>query len=134
MRERGIRRVVCLDIDEDRELQEAYEKGFGKANVLLRPVEDGTLPTRDALRDVIDFLTESDRVGSPAVVHCAAGIGRTGVVMAAWLVSRGMPLNDATEAVESSGALRNPYEVVDWRRATQEEVNALIQSVALADR
>jgi protein-tyrosine phosphatase len=45
------------------------------------------------------------------VVHCSGGIGRTGHVLAAWLVAgRGFSRHSAITAVKRRG--RNPYEAV----------------------
>jgi protein-tyrosine phosphatase len=54
-------------------------------------------------------LVEADQQGEKVVVHCGGGVGRTGHVLAAWLVhSRGFSNQAAITAVKQAG--RNPYE------------------------
>jgi protein-tyrosine phosphatase len=59
------------------------------------------------------------------VVHCSGGSGRTGHVLAAWLVRyRGLEAGTALSEVRSTG--RNPQEAVDAGLATLAELNRLL--------
>lgn len=66
------------------------------------------------------------------MVHCYGGIGRTGHVLAAWLVAqRGFSNKTAIETVRETG--RNPYEAVLYATAKGQnpkkvmaELNALL--------
>ena len=51
-------------------------------------VEDFGAPAIEELDDAINFIDHQISMGKPAMVHCAAGKGRTGAVLAAYLVKK----------------------------------------------
>jgi protein-tyrosine phosphatase len=135
MRQRGIERVCCL-LDAPQlgyypgDLLELYRQAFGALNICHAPVADFTLCPADLLGGVIlPFLVESVRLEKKVVVHCSGGIGRTGHVLAAWLVhGRGFEAQAALEAVRFvDGALRNPGEAVEGDRVKQAALLALLE-------
>lgn len=117
MQAQGIRRVLCLlpmsQLAAYNDLLENYRQMFGAYNVLWAPIEDFHLAGEAQLiEQILPFLIEAERRQEKTVVHCSAGRGRTGHVLAAWLVSRwGMANAEAIAAVKKQG--RNPYESGD---------------------
>ncbi|GAB4423999.1 MAG: hypothetical protein OHK0015_02250 [Chloroflexi bacterium OHK40] len=117
MQRAGMRRVVCLLPPEQLagydHLLDAYREAFGDDAVCWAPIDDFRLADPATLTGVIlPFLFNADERKEQTVVHCAAGIGRTGQVLAAWLVSaRGLSNAEAIAAVRRSG--RNPHESGD---------------------
>ncbi len=131
MREKGIKRVVCLLSQAQLEgyespLLESYIRFFGPENVLWNPVEDFHMITGADMRDrIMPFLKSSDGMNMPVVVHCYAGLGRTGIVLASWLSqARGLSPSEALVEVMEHG--RKPMEVVEAGRAGLAELLALV--------
>ena len=135
MRSQGVTRVCCL-LDAGQlagfpvDLEAAYKRLFGTTRVLMEPIVDHHLCSPQALREnILPFLRTADTGGERAVIHCWGGNGRTGHVLAAWLVSaRGLSPMDAIEAVEATGRL--PQEAVLAGNATLDELIELLASCA----
>ena len=132
MRSRGVTRVCCLLDDEYLagfavDLETEYKKLFGAGNVLMEPTADHHLCSPQALRNILRFLRAADTRSERTVIHCWGGNGRTGHVLAAWLVAaRGLSPIEAVEAVEAAGRL--PREAVDAGNATLDELLELLAS------
>jgi hypothetical protein len=133
MRAQGVTRVCCL-LDAGQlagfpvDLEAEYKRLFGATCVLMEPVADHHLCSRQALRgNILPFLSTADTGGERAVIHCWGGNGRTGHVLAAWLVAaRGLSPLEAIEAVEATGRL--PREAVLAGNATLDELIELLAS------
>ncbi|MBD2680866.1 MULTISPECIES: dual specificity protein phosphatase family protein [Nostoc] len=114
MKRQGIERVCCLLPDKQlasySDLLGRYKQEFGTQRVCWAPIADFNLADLETLtQKIIPFLIEADKQNQKVVVHCFGGIGRTGHVLAAWLVSvRGLSNKAAIKAVKKTG--RNPYE------------------------
>ena len=117
MLERGVRRVVCLLSDERvvryDDLLDAYRRHFSA--VTHAAIDDHGLPSEEVLERALAALAEAEAAGERIVAHCAAGMGRTGLISAAWLCRRyGLAIDDAiAEVCESAlhvGANRDPLE------------------------
>src|SRR5262245_40992424 len=59
------------------------------------PVDDFHAPTTMQMLEALAFLDESRSVGTPTAVHCLAGQGRTGTVLAAYLIRGGLTAGQA---------------------------------------
>jgi protein-tyrosine phosphatase len=134
MAQAGIERVCCLlserQVRQFDRLLDRYRTQFGPDRVLYAPITDHELANAETLTEsVLPFFRTADERGEPVVAHCLAGIGRTGQVLAAWLVSaRGYEPNEAVTAVRQSG--RDPTDAVKSGNATREELDSLLGSVA----
>jgi protein-tyrosine phosphatase len=133
MRAKGITRVCCL-LDAGQlagfsvNLEAEYKRLFGGTCVLMEPIADHHLCSPQALREnILPFLRTADSGSERAVIHCWGGNGRTGHVLAAWLVgARGLSPVEAITAVEASGRL--PQEAVLAGNATLDELIGLLAS------
>ena len=130
MRARGIERVCCLLTERQLRrydgLLDRYRAAFGDDRVCHAPVEDHTLASPGTVTDgILPFLDEADAASEPVVTHCLAGIGRTGHVLAAWLVGgRGFDPDQAVRAVSESG--RDPREAIAAGTAAETDLDALL--------
>jgi atypical dual specificity phosphatase len=112
LREQGVQ--VLVSLTEDRPRRDWTDD----AGLLVfhEPLEDMEPPTQDQLDRCVSAITRAVHAGMGVAVHCGAGLGRTGVVLAAYLVSKGMT---ATMAIARVRKLR-PHSV-----ETEEQAEAV---------
>jgi protein-tyrosine phosphatase len=116
MQDRDIKRVCCLlsksQLARYPNLLEVYQQAFGQERVCWSPIADFHLVDPEILvRQILPFLAIADLLDEKVVVHCSGGIGRTGHILAAWLVAaREFSPKAAIAAVMQTG--RNPYEAI----------------------
>ena len=131
VKDQGIKRVCCLLSQSQlkyyrEDLLATYIQAFGKENICWAPVADYHLSDIHMLKGkILRFLSVSDDRQERVVVHCSGGIGRTGHVLAAWLVHRrNFEIKDALAEVMRMG--RNPFEAVESGTVTQQQLYELI--------
>jgi atypical dual specificity phosphatase len=109
LRERGI--AALLTLTEEPLPTEAIERA-GMVGLHL-PVPDFDAPSPDQLRAALAFIDRHQADGGAVAVHCMAGQGRTGTVLAAHLIRGGRGADEAIVAVRAvcPGAIESKPQV-----------------------
>lgn len=94
LRAQGIGAIVSLTEYFPADLR--GEPGF---MTLHLPIEDMTAPDTDQMERFVRFVDRMLARGTAVGVHCRAGLGRTGTMIACYLVTRDMTAEQAIEHV-----------------------------------
>ena len=128
--ERGIKCLVRLaDIDEALVSSEQVEKVDLKD--FHEPVSDYCSPSQAQIDRVIRFIEDRLSSGESVAVSCRAGVGRTGVILACYLIHIGLDAAAALSKVRENrlGAVKLPQqENAVWRyekRVLQNKISSL---------
>lgn len=91
LRKQGIEVLISLTFEPPRRLW-AEEAGL---LVFHEPLEDMEPPTQDQLDRTVSAITKALGQNMAVAVHCGAGLGRTGSVLAAYMVTQGLTASAA---------------------------------------
>lgn len=97
LRERGIAAILSLT---ETPLADGALERHGLAGLHL-PVDDFHAPSPEQLARALAFIDAHRAHGRPVAVHCLAGQGRTGTVLAAYLIRGGLDAEAAIAAVRA---------------------------------
>jgi atypical dual specificity phosphatase len=107
--ERGVSLLVNL---HERGHSPAQMQRFGLTELHL-PVRDFTAPSLEQLERGVQALVTTVDAGERVAVHCGAGLGRTGTLLACYLVQRGMAADEAIDDIRRlrPGSVETPEQV-----------------------
>ncbi len=98
---KGIKVVISLVRPEEydeRVIERVRELGLEH---YFFPIENFSAPPIELLAQIVDLINQKVEEGKKVLVHCLAGCGRTGTVLAAYFVSKGMQPDEAIEHLRS---------------------------------
>lgn len=77
---------------------------FGSLGIDLLhvPIDDMTAPNREQAEQVKAFIDTMQAQGNPVYLHCHAGIGRTGTMLHAYYLFKGLSLDEAKEKISQT--------------------------------
>ena len=109
----GVKSIVTI---REESLDESWIKDVNYLHILSN---DMGVPEFDDLVNAVDFIHSRITNNEPVLVHCLAGMGRTGVILACYLVKyQKMSASEATEKVreERPGSIQSyPQEEIIFR-------------------
>ena len=111
--DQGVKSIVTI---REETLDESWVKDVNYLHILSN---DMSVPEFDDLIYAVDFIHRRITNNEPVLVHCLAGMGRTGIILACYLVKhQKMSASEATEKIreERPGSIQSyPQEEIIFR-------------------
>ena len=113
VKEQGIKSILTI---REEPLNTAWAKNVNYLHIISN---DMGVPEFDDLIHAVDFIHQRLNENEPVLVHCLAGLGRTGTILACYLVKyQNMSADEATQKVreERPGSIQSyPQEEIIFR-------------------
>jgi protein-tyrosine phosphatase len=110
IREAGVRRVLCLVPDDELDHYGVPElrAELQRAGLVVHhlPIPDQRATSESDMAAAVRFIDDGVTAGETTLVHCVAGLGRSGTAVACWLRTRGLSADDALAEVRRARSPR----------------------------
>ncbi|MEL6524643.1 MAG: dual specificity protein phosphatase family protein [Chloroflexota bacterium] len=132
LKEQGVQAIVTLTehpltVQKALRAEVLAEYGF---TVLHVPVVDQYEPTIEQTKQVYDFVQTMSAQNKPTLLHCHAGVGRTGTMLHAVYLWSGMSLDEAKALIKAKRPTSQFFMLTDVQKAFLEQLARHIQHLA----
>tara|TARA_B100000809_G_scaffold213521_1_gene217886 strand:+ start:131 stop:589 length:459 start_codon:yes stop_codon:yes gene_type:complete len=103
LEELGFTHSVSLQAEFD-----SAELGLGLAHHCYLPTNDQHAPSINHLYEGVAFIDHAVENGGKVYVHCAAGVGRSPTLVAAYFIHQGMTVGDALVRIQEASPVIDP--------------------------
>ena len=105
----GIKAIVSL-LEDETSTDKYQENSF---NSKWLPVADNKAPTIQQVEDLVTFVDKQLALNYPVAIHCKGGKGRTGTLLAAYLIAKGATYEEAMNQINKAqtNAVKKPFQI-----------------------
>lgn len=96
--DKGIRSIVCL-LEDNSNIETYNTNGFES---LWLPVADNAAPTFEQIEKLVEFIDSQNQKNNSVAIHCQGGRGRTGTLIASYLISKGATYEEAINQIDEN--------------------------------
>jgi hypothetical protein len=101
VKDEGVEVILNLCAECGNLHEEERQAGF---IVYWLPIADGLVPDLEELDECMSWLTEQVDAGQKVLIHCRFGVGRSGTILGAYLLKRGLNIDQVTGKLDDMPA------------------------------
>ncbi len=112
---------LCAECGDLHELER--QAGF---IVYWLPISDALAPEFDEMDEALTWLADQINEGKKVLIHCRFGVGRSGTVVAAYLLKRGKSIAQVMEIMKKTSATPTSKEQQGFIRDYSEKLGVIL--------